>query len=837
MLARLLENSPAISLISLQRQHGGQLTLIPLPHAEARRRAAAPARAAYQLDLALPRENITRYFAADLTPLGASLVKSAPPVPDTGSAPSLPVSLSNVAGDVVIRANIGLKNLSAMLSRQRATPSTQLAMLDASGYLLAASQGSWAEATENTAAPTLANMDLPILAAAVKQPLRGQIVTLTVDGKYWQALAQASEIAPGIGTLMVMAAPHDEVLDGANQLLKMTLLSTLLGLGLIVPLIWWMARRMTDSLRRLAETAAAVQAFRFSGENPRSLVSEVDALSQAMQQMRTTIQRFLYISARLAAEPHYDQLLAKIVAETMAAANAGAGAVYLFEENRCLKPVAWHRMSGKPPLSPCSVLPKNMPPFSTALACPAHTQITLPPAHLPLGLEWLGAWFPGQSTQVLMVPLRNRSGNLLGLLLLARGAEASVYDPDLLAFIDALSGTLAVTIEKQGLLASRKALLDGVIRMIAGAIDARSSYTGAHCRRVPELVTMLADAAYTHPDSPYRNAPFDENAREALHLAAWLHDCGKLFVPDYVADKSVKLDAVHNRIHEIRTRFEVLKRDAEITYWRGLAEGKDADILQDELHETRQALNADYAFVGACNLGDRTLNEEDIARLIRIGTRTWLRTLDDRIGISELERQRKASVPPRALPTPEHLLADRLEHLVGVHAVGDKNDAQVMRSRMPRPRHRFNLGELYCLSVKSGTLTLEERYLISAHILGTITMLSSLPFPPELSCVPETAGGHHEHLDGSGYPYGKQAKDLSLAARIIAIADVFEALTATDRPYKPGKSVDETLGIMADMALRAHLDPQLYDLFVRAGIPARYAAAYPDISLTGTPAE
>lgn len=148
---------------------------------------------------------------------------------------------------------------------------------------------------------------------------------------------------------------------------------------------------------------------------------------------------------------------------------------------------------------------------------------------------------------------------------------------------------------------------------------------------------------------------------------------------------------------------------------------------------------------------------------------------------------------------------------------------------MPRPRHRLNLGELYCLSVKSGTLTPEERYLINAHVLGTIAMLSTLPFPPELSSVPEAAGSHHEHLDGSGYPCGKQDADLSLAARIIAIADVHEALTASDRPYKPGKSADEALIIMTDMARRRHLDPALFDLFVRAGIPARYAAlAGPD---------
>jgi len=832
MLARLLESSPAISLISVERKHAGQLTLMPLTHAEARRRAGAPAQAAYRLDQVQPQGNIAHYFDAGLAPIGMPRALPAALIPD--SSPSLQVSHAAADGSVIVRASLSLKNLSAILSRQRATPSTQLAMLNTTGTLLAASHGAWPDAASRSPGATLADMDLPILAAVVGQPIRAEIVTLEVDGKRWQTLAQSSEIAPGIETLMVMAAPHDEVLTGANQILQKTLLTTLLGLGLIVPLIWWISRRITDSLRRLADTAAAVRAFRFSGESPRSLVREVDGLSLAMRQMRATIQRFLDISARLAAERHYDQLLEEIVAETSAAANAGGGTVYLFEQSQQLKPMAWRWMGGKAPVSPTVVSTQTNPFFNTALVRPNPTQIAVSAGHLPPGLEWLGAWFPGQSIHVLMVPLRNRSGDKLGLLLLVRGAQSGPYDQDLVSFIDALSGTMAITIERQSLLAGRQALLDGVIRMIAGAIDARSPYTSGHCQRVPELVAMLAEATATHPASPYRDAPLDENAREALHLAAWLHDCGKLFVPDYVTDKSVKLETVCNRIHEIRTRFEVLKRDAKIAYWRGLAEGKDAEALQRELDETRQALDADYNFVAACNLNERPLGDEDIVRLARIGGRVWLRTLDDRLGISGLEYQLKARVPPRALPAREHLLADRLEHLVGDHEQDDKSDAQAVRHRMPRPRHRLNLGELYCLSVKSGTLTPEERYLINAHVLGTTAMLSTLPFPPELSSVPETAGGHHEHLDGSGYPFGRQAEDLSLGARIIAIADVFEALTATDRPYKAGKSVDEALAIMADMAHRRHLDPDLFDLFVRADIPARYTAAHAEMPDAGT---
>jgi HD-GYP domain-containing protein (c-di-GMP phosphodiesterase class II) len=616
---------------------------------------------------------------------------------------------------------------------------------------------------------------------------------------------------------------HRELLLPTLQILSLALVPSL-------PLVWWIARRTTVSLRRLADTAAAIKAFRFPAATPGSHVGEIDALAATMQQMSATIRRFLDIAAHLSAAQHYDRLLDEIVAEAIAEAQAGAGAVYLFGDDRQLQPMAWRRVAGKPPLPPAAVDPARAEVFGNALERPGPSQFVLPPAHTVAGLAWVSGWFPGQYVQVLMVPLRNHTGNRLGLLLLARGAEAGSYAPALVSFIDALSGTMAVTIEKQGLLDSRQALLDGLIRMIAGAIDARSPYTSGHCRRVPELVALLAEAAAKHPASPYRDAPLDKSAREALHLAAWLHDCGKLFVPDYITDKAVKLETVHNRIHEIRTRFEVLKRDAEIACWRGVAAGGDAAALHRELEAAWQALDADYAFVAACNLGERPLSAADVERLVRIGARTWQRTLDDRIGIAEPERQRKAAVPPRALPALEHLLADRLEHLIDSAPQWDRAG----RHRMPPPRHRLNCGELYCLSVPSGTLTPEERYLINAHILGTIAMLSALPFPPELASVPEVAGSHHEHLDGSGYPAGKRAEELPLAARIIAIADVFEALTARDRPYRPGKTEAEALALMADMARAGHLDPALFELFVQADIPARYAAAQ---ATTGATAE
>ncbi len=818
LLAQILETNPTLSSIGWQTGTDESFQLSPLHHAEALRRAQAPASAAFRLILSRSGLEKTRFFTLHMTPIPGNPVSSSTVSRADGATIRVSEPLRGNPGS--LHADISLKHLSAILSRTRATPSTQLAIVGNDGRLLAASHGSW---DSDGLPPDISRLGWPLLATLVNQSVRGQVLTQIFEGQRWEALVDSSEVMPGLAITMVMAAPHDEILAGANQLLTCTLFITGLALLLAMPLTWMISLRLSRSLRSLAETAAEIRAFRFPKSHARSWVREVDELALTMQQMCSTIQRFLDISARLAGERHYDQLLEEIVAETMVAAQAQGGVVYLLDESRHLVPMSWRRDIEHP----ASVaVPQSVSREATLLnqlfqELSAPTTQTLRPAALPAGLEWLGAWFPGQSIDALFIPLINRSDDRLGLLLLARPYETTTYDRECIDFVGALSGTLAITIEKQQLLTGRQALLDGVIRMIAGAIDARSPYTSAHCQRVPVIVSLLAEAVTAHPDSPFRTSLPPSFSMEALHLAAWLHDCGKLFVPDYVTDKSVKLEAVHNRIHEIRTRFEVLKRDAEILCWQDIANGHAPEDAQSRMHAAWAELDEEFAFVARCNHGDPSLSDADIARLIRIGERTWRRTLDDRLGISEEERQRKLHVPPRALPAQEHLLADRLEHLVGELSLRDSTPSPTTGTTLRPPRHRLNLGELYCLSVRSGTLTTEERYLINAHILGTIAMLSTLPFPLELANVPEIAGSHHEHMDGSGYPFGKHAEELSLPARIIAIADVYEALTATDRPYKPGKSIQEAIDIMSDMARRRHLDPDLFALFIKAGIPAQ----------------
>jgi hypothetical protein len=245
--------------------------------------------------------------------------------------------------------------------------------------------------------------------------------------------------------------------------------------------------------------------------------------------------------------------------------------------------------------------------------------------------------------------------------------------------------------------------------------------------------------------------------------------------------------------------------------------------LRDELLTT---LDDEFAFVARSNLGGETMVEADLARLQRIATRTWTRTLDDRLGLSWEESKRRALSPQPSLPVEEQLLADKPEHLI------ERPPAEIIPPDNPWgfkldvPLHKLNRGELHNLCISRGTLTREERYLINHHIVQTIRMLERLPFPAHLQNVTEIAGGHHEKMDGSGYPKRLHREQMSLPARMMAIADIFEALTAADRPYKKGKRLSESLQIMATMCKDAHIDAQLFGLFVRTKIYRRYAERF-----------
>ncbi|ATC98392.1 hypothetical protein PSPO_a1286 [Pseudoalteromonas spongiae UST010723-006] len=373
--------------------------------------------------------------------------------------------------------------------------------------------------------------------------------------------------------------------------------------------------------------------------------------------------------------------------------------------------------------------------------------------------------------------------------------------------------------------AKQAELLDSFVKLIAQAIDDKSPYTAGHCNRVPELGLMLVDHA-SDCDEPHFKAfklDTDDKKRE-FKLAAWLHDCGKIITPEHIVDKGTKLECIYNRIHEIRMRFEVLLRDAEISCYKQLLQQPERESeLQLELNATQQALYEEYEFVAKINQGGEFMEEDKITRLEEIAKRTWLRHFSDKKGLSPLE-ELKNDQPDELLPITEQLLADKEGHIIKREQAVEY--APHLGINIEVPEYKANLGELYNLKIGRGTLTAEDRFIINEHIIGTIKMLDSLPFPCELSNVPRYASTHHETLKGTGYPRKLTGDDLSIPERILVLADIFEALTASDRPYKKAKPLSVAIDILHKMSLDQHVDIEVFKLFLRSGVYKQYAQKY-----------
>ena len=360
-------------------------------------------------------------------------------------------------------------------------------------------------------------------------------------------------------------------------------------------------------------------------------------------------------------------------------------------------------------------------------------------------------------------------------------------------------------LENQKLKEDYDQLLESFIEVLARAIDAKSPYTGSHCQRVPVIARMLATAAVQQDHGPLKIFEMNEDDWYALNIASWLHDCGKITTPEYIVDKATKLETINNRIHEIRNRFEILRRDAHIDYLKKrLKNTSTQEELQNEYISKIQKLEDDFDFVANCNIGDIPLSDKDVARLQEISHTKFIRYFSRMKGLSWAERDAIKDTELYSNPSYENLLQNR--------------DDQINAP--------YNRGELYNLTIRSGTINKKEREKINEHIVVTIDMLKALPFPKELSNVVEYAGAHHERVDGQGYPNGLTGEQMSVPARIMAIADIFEALTANDRPYKEPKKLSKVLAIMQHMKNSGHIDPDLYEVFIRSHVYADYAEQY-----------
>jgi len=508
------------------------------------------------------------------------------------------------------------------------------------------------------------------------------------------------------------------------------------------------------------------------------------------------------IGVALSAEKNGTRLLEMILEQAKELTGADGGTLYTRTEDNHLKfeimlteTLGIRKGGTSGETIPFEPLPlynhANEPNLHMVAVCAAirGETINIPDAYTNTQFEFSGTQaFDKQmgyrSKSFLTVPMKDNEDEIIGVLQLLNAkdpltGEIGVFSEFSQQLVESLASQAAVAMVNQRLLEEQRQLFEAFIELIATAIDDKSPYTGGHCRRVPELTMMLADAAAEIGIGPLQPFKMTEEDRYELKVAGWLHDCGKITTPEYVVDKATKLETIFDRIHLIDTRFEVLKRDTEINLLRrqvtALEQNQPLDkaALQEELAEQISALHEQRDFIRHCNIGGEFMSDEAKTQISEIAQHQWCNS-DNEV---------------------TNFLTDN---------------------------------EVYNLHITKGTLTPEERKIINYHIQATINMLEQLPFPSYLRNVPEYAGGHHERMDGRGYPRGLTREQMSVQARVMGIADIFEALTAKDRPYKKAMPLSLALTILGKMKEDNHVDPDLFDVFIHKKIYMQYAEKFLD---------
>jgi HD-GYP domain-containing protein (c-di-GMP phosphodiesterase class II) len=503
------------------------------------------------------------------------------------------------------------------------------------------------------------------------------------------------------------------------------------------------------------------------------------------------------IGASLSAERDINRLLEAILTAAKTITRADGGTLYRVTEEKTLRFEIVRTSSlkyylggttGNPvPFYPIQLYKDGRPNNGMIAAYAALTgkTINIADAYTAEGFDFTGtrafdAKTGYRSKSFLTVPMRNHEGEAIGVLQLInaqdpRSGEILPFSASDQRLAESLASQAAVALTNRMLINQLETLFESFISLINGAIDEKSPYTGGHCQRVPVLTMLLAEAVNETSAGPLAEFHMSDKDRYELKIAGLLHDCGKVTTPVHVVDKATKLETIYDRIQLIDTRFEVLKRDAEIDSLRRRAAMSRMEAADEEgrLRDVLRRLDDDRKFLHACNVGGERMRDDDIERVKRIAQYRWR-------DVSGHEA--------------DFLTSDEVKNL----------------------------------TIRAGTLTEEERKIINHHIVATIKMLEALPWPKHLTNVPEYAGGHHERMDGKGYPKGLVREQMSVQARCMGIADIFEALTAKDRPYKKGKTLSESLEILGRMKENHHIDPELFDIFVRRKVYRRYAEMFLD---------
>ncbi|BCE01182.1 HD domain-containing phosphohydrolase [Marinicellulosiphila megalodicopiae] len=714
----------------------------------------------------------------------------------------------NINTGAIVGVDAALGDLSNVLKALQPSQHTQLALIDVQSNAIAYSDSSkliQQDEQGNSHLAKITDLDVSVLTQLSEQTQTiAQLTKLEVNKSNWYGLSLA------VGQNMsdwrlLFAVSESELFSEVNaHMIKQLTLSGVIIL-ILISLSGIIAKQVSSPLLALAEQVTALSLFNFDTKiDVKSNVKEVQLLADLTSHMAAAIKNFQAISNKLAQAPNGEMTLDHIAQHLMAITSAKSGVVYLFHNDQS----------------------KMIKATSTDLIFP--DSIDLKYENWKKIKSQLKNTIEINNEHLFVAPLIDHNEKMLGALILELPDHIVSKNISLDNFIQEIAGSAATAISTRNHIQAQQALLDSIVKLLADTIDAKSPYTSGHCERVPVLAELIVDAAIDSDAVDFEHFTMNKLQRHEFKTAAWLHDCGKITSPEYVVDKATKLETIYNRIHEIRTRFEVLWRDVEIEYLKGLNQNKDETTLLFKRAQQQQKLQKEFELLAKTNIGAEFTDEQTIEEIKQIGMQTWQRHFSKTIGLSydEASRIKKAD----HLPATEYLIDDKPEQLIEWGArkphVEKDDPKNIWGFDMELPKYEFNRGEIYNLCIQRGTLTNEERFIMNNHMVQTIKMLQSLPLPEELANVPNIAGNHHETMDGTGYPRKLKASELTIPERIMAVADIFEALTACDRPYKEAKNLTQSLSIMANMVKHNQIDASIFSLFVTTGTYKQYAEKY-----------
>ena len=527
-----------------------------------------------------------------------------------------------------------------------------------------------------------------------------------------------------------------------------------------------------------------------SDENLNTLLNSViDEVSNYAERLGGQIKKMSDIGRALSGVQDLNTLLEMIVDQARNFTNADAGTLYIVENNTLRFQIVQNdslkiRMGGKSgetiPFPPVELKETNV----SAFVALKGISVNIPDVYDTDLFDFTGPKKFDQSTgyrskSMLVVPMSNHENDIIGVLQLLNATnpisnEVIAFSQDYENLSESLASQAAVSITNAKLIANMTELFEAFVKVMATAIDEKSPVTGGHIRRVAELTLTMAEVIHDLDEGHFKDKTFSPDQMYELRIAAYMHDIGKVTSPVEIVEKAKKLQTIFDRIQYVRLRMayisqkiELEGQEAKIKILQNGSSPEKLNSIEKETLEKLIEIEEILKFINKCNEPGEFLDDEILVRLKEVSEKTYI----DDAG----EQQ-------------PFLTAD----------------------------------ELVNLSIRRGSITEKERQKMQGHAAVTLKMLKQIPFTKKLKNIPDFAGAHHEFLNGKGYPLGLKGDEISFEGRLMAVTDIAEALTASDRPYKKAMPLETVYRILRSMVEGGELDPNLVELFIEKEVYKTY---------------